>query len=83
MFGYGSGVGTTHAIVLNSDPNNLAATAAYTAAQLPACIAANTCQQVPYNYLRGENFFQLDARFGRFFRFGERASWNSSSKLST
>ena len=73
VFGYGSGVGTTHAIVLNSDPNNLTATASYTAAQLTACIAANTCHQVPYNYLRGEDFFQLDARFGRFFHFGERA----------
>jgi hypothetical protein len=73
VFGFGSGVGTTHAIVLNSDPTNLTATIAYTAAQLAACIAANTCHQVPYDYLRGENFFQLDARFGRFFRFGERA----------
>jgi len=73
VFGFGSGVGATHAIVLNSDPNNLAATAAYTASQLNACIAANTCHQVPYDYLRGADFFQLDARFGRFFRFGERA----------
>ena len=48
-------------------------TAAFTAAQLAACIAANTCHQVPYDYLRGENFFQLDALFGRFFKFGERA----------
>ena len=73
VFGYGSGVGATHTIVLNSDPNNLTATAAYTASQLTACITANTCHQVPYDYLRGENFFQLDARFGRFFHFGDRA----------
>jgi len=34
VFGFGSGVGTTHTIVLNSDPNNnLTATASYTAAQ--------------------------------------------------
>jgi len=73
VFGYGSGVGTTHAIVLNSDPNNLTATAGYTAAQLNACIAANTCHQAPYNFLRGEDFFQLDARFGKVFHFRERA----------
>ena len=73
VFGYGSGVGATHAIVLNSDPTNLTATSAYTASQLNACINANTCHQVPYNYLRGEDFFQLDARFGRFFKFGDRA----------
>ena len=48
VFGYGSGVGTTHAIVPNSAPNNLTATASYTAAQLTACIAADTCHQVPY-----------------------------------
>jgi hypothetical protein len=73
VFGYGSGVGTTHAIVLNSNPNNLLATAGYTAAQLTACIAANACQQVPYNYLRGEDFFQLDSRFAKDLNFGDRA----------
>ncbi|HKE20890.1 MAG TPA: TonB-dependent receptor [Bryobacteraceae bacterium] len=73
VFGFGSGIGTTHAIVLDSDPNNLTATAAYTASQLTACIAGNTCHQVSYDSLRGENFFQLDARIGRFFRFGDRA----------
>ena len=73
VFAFGSGVGTTHAIVLNSDPTNLLATAGYSATQLQACIAANTCSQVPYNYLRGEDFFQLDARFSKAFRFRERA----------
>lgn len=73
VFGYGSGVGATHAIVLNSDPKNLLGTAGYSASQLNACIAANACHQVPYDYLRGGNFFQLDARFGKFFNFGERA----------
>jgi hypothetical protein len=73
VFGFGSGVGTTHAIVLNSDPTNLVATASYTAAQLTACIAANTCSQVPYNSLRGADFFQLDSRFGKSLRFREKA----------
>lgn len=71
-FGYGSGVGATHDIVLNSDPNNLTATATYTSTQLVACVTANTCHQVPYDYLRGEDFFQLDTRFGKFFRLGEK-----------
>jgi hypothetical protein len=73
VYGYGSGVGTTHDIVLNSDPTNLTATAAYTDAQLLACLSASTCHQLPYNYERGEDFFQIDARLGRFFRFKERA----------
>lgn len=72
VFGQGSGVGATHAIVLNSDPTNLTETAGYTAAQLQACIAANTCHQVPYNYLRGEDFFQLDVRLAKTIKFGEK-----------
>ncbi len=73
VFSYGSGVAATHDIVLNSAPTNLLATAGYTAAQLQACIAANTCHQLPYDYMRGEDFFQLDARFGKFINFGEKA----------
>ncbi len=72
VFGYGSGVGATHDIVLNSDPTNLTATTSYTAPQLTACLAANTCHQLPYDYLRGEDFFQLDTRFGKFINFGEK-----------
>ncbi len=72
-FGYGGGAGSTHAIVLNSDPTNIKATAAYTAAQLQSCIAANTCHQVAYNSQRGASFLQLDARVSRAFNFGEKA----------
>jgi hypothetical protein len=73
VFGYGSGVGATHAIVLNTDPTNLTATVGYTATQLQACIAANTCHQVPYNYLRGEDFFQLDTKVSKAVRFADVA----------
>jgi Carboxypeptidase regulatory-like domain/TonB dependent receptor len=72
VYGYGSGVGTTHDIVLASAPQNLTATAGYTDAQLLSCLAANTCYQLPYNYARGEDLFQLDARFGKIFTFKER-----------
>jgi len=72
VFGFGGGAAATHAIVLNSDPTNYTATKAYTSAQLQSCIAAATCEQVPYNAVRGEDFFQLDARFGRNFKFRER-----------
>lgn len=73
VFGYGSGVAATHAIVLNSDPTDLTATASYTSSQLVACLTAGTCHQLPYDYLRGADFFQLDARFGKFINFGEKA----------
>jgi hypothetical protein len=72
-YGFGGGAGATHAIVLNSDPTNLLATSAFSAGQLQSCLAANTCHQLPFDYLRGENFFQLDARVSRMFKFGERA----------
>jgi hypothetical protein len=72
-FGFGGGQGNTHAIVLNSDPNNLLATVKYTATQLQSCIAANTCHQVSYDSLRGAPFIQLDARVSRIFNFGEKA----------
>ncbi len=73
VFGFGSGVGTTHAIVLDSAPTNLLSTVGYTATQLQQCIAGNTCQQVPYDYLRGEDFFQLDFRLSKSFKIHERA----------
>jgi Carboxypeptidase regulatory-like domain/TonB dependent receptor len=72
-FGFGGGQGSTHTIVLDSDPSNLLATKSYSNAQLLACLAAATCEQVPYDNLRGADFFQLDARFGRFFAIHERA----------
>ncbi len=73
VYGFGSGVGTTHAIVLNNEPTDLTATGWDTDAQLLACLSANTCHQLPYDYMRGEDFFQLDARFGKFINFGEKA----------
>jgi len=73
VYGFGGGQGATHAIVLTSSPTNYTATATYTTAQLQACLANNTCEQVGYNALRGEDFFQLDARFSRTFRIKERA----------
>jgi hypothetical protein len=73
VFGFGTGIAATHAIVLDSDPANLLATKGYTTGQLQGCLAASTCHQVPYNYLRGEAFYQLDTRVSRTFRFGEKA----------
>jgi hypothetical protein len=70
-FGFGGGQGSTHTIVLTSAPSNLLATKSYSDGQLLACLAAGTCEQVPYDNVRGADFFQLDARFGRFFTFHE------------
>jgi hypothetical protein len=72
VYGFGGGQGTTHTIVLDSAPTNLLGTASYSDGQLLACLAAATCMQVPYDNIRGEDFFQLDARFARSFIFKER-----------
>ncbi len=72
-YNFGGGAGNTHAVVLDSDPNNLFATKSYTVAQLQACLYGGTCHQIGYNTFRGDDFFQLDARFSRDFKFGEKA----------
>lgn len=71
-FAFGGGQGNTHLIVLNSDPNNLLGTKTFTTAQLQACLAGNTCHQVTTGFLRGKPFYELDARFSKEFKFGER-----------
>ncbi len=73
VFGFGANNGPTHAIVLKSQPDNLLATKDFTATQLQSCIAAGTCTQVGASSLRGQAFFQLDTRFSKTIRFGEKA----------
>ena len=72
VFGFGGGQGATHAFLLNSDANNYLATKGYTASQLRSCLTAGNCTMASYNYLRGQPFFQLDARFSKSFKIKER-----------
>jgi len=44
-----------------------------TAGQLRTCLAAGSCQQVGFDNLRGQAFFQLDTRMSKDIKFGERA----------
>ncbi len=71
-YGTGSGLGTAHAVLLKSAPKDYTATAAYSAAQLQSCVADATCIVAPYDYARGQAFYQLDSRFSRDFIFHER-----------
>ncbi|HEY7180139.1 MAG TPA: TonB-dependent receptor, partial [Blastocatellia bacterium] len=73
LFSFGGGVGATHAIVNTSDPGDVLANNGKTSAQLLACLAAGACEQAPYNNLRGQAFFQLDARISKDIKLGERA----------
>jgi len=72
VFGFGGGQGATHAIVLNSDSTNLLSTKTLNAAGLRSCLSAGTCHQVAFGDLRGQTFYQLDARFSKEFKFRER-----------
>jgi len=42
-------------------------------ASTEACLAAGTCRQAGYDTVRGNYFFQLDARVSKYIKLGERA----------
>jgi outer membrane receptor protein involved in Fe transport len=71
VYGFGSGVGSVHAIVLTSNPHNLTATKDFTVAQLQNCLAIGQCFETPFDDVRGQPFFQLDTRVSKNFKFGE------------
>jgi hypothetical protein len=70
--GYGGGNGTYRATVLANAPTNYTATASYTAAQVLAGVANGTLIELPYDYFHGNQFFQMDLRVSKNFKFGER-----------
>lgn len=83
FFGYGSGTGAAHDIVPVSDPTNYTmfdATAfpksSDAAAAMQSCLAAGQCFQLPFDALRGQAFFQMDARLSKSIRFGDRGTLN-------
>lgn len=73
-YGVGNSTTTDFAILLNSEPNNYTATASYTIPQIQACLAAKTCHTSSFDALRGSPFYQLDMRFSKTFRIGEKVS---------
>ena len=73
VLGVGSGRGNAHIIVPTNDPTNFLAHKDDSAAKLRACLAAGTCKQLPFDFFRGQAFFQLDLRVGKNIKFGERA----------
>ena len=69
---WGYGRNNAHAILLTDQPTNYKATVSYSAADARACLASGKCFQDPFDSLRGQPFFQFDARLGKTFRFKER-----------
>jgi outer membrane receptor protein involved in Fe transport len=71
ILGYGSGY-SRPVVVPNVTPTAYSTYAASTdgpAAQ--ACLGAKACHIVPYDYLRGDPYFEMDARISRNFILGE------------
>jgi len=86
ILGVGGGRGTSHVVVFKDKPNDLTAT--FLAFRNPAtaaidgasrtrfrnCLRSGQCTFVPFDNLRGQPFFQLDARVTKNFRIRERAN---------
>jgi hypothetical protein len=77
MLNLGGGSSAGALIVTNSDPNNL-----LSATHLPlvngslkvaeaACFYSGSCQLAPYNSLRGDPYFDMDARVAKNIKLGE------------
>jgi hypothetical protein len=67
--GYGTGEDNRAVVVASSSPATyLTGTAGQT------CYFAGSCHLVPFNSLRGDAFFQLDIRFTKNFKIGEKAN---------
>ena len=83
VLGVGGGRGTSHVVVFTDKPNDLTATLAAfgdpgasntNRMKYRACLRSGQCTQAPFDNLRGQPFFQLDARLTKNFRIRERAN---------
>ena len=73
VLGFGTGPAAAHAIVQNGSSDLLWENTQTTAA-VRACYLAGNCHQVGFDFLRGQDFFNLDARLTKMIKFGERAN---------
>jgi hypothetical protein len=66
MLNLGGGSAAGALLVLNSDPNNLLATSSMSAlAQAQCYYTTHTCHLTPYDSLRGDPYFDVDARLAK------------------
>jgi hypothetical protein len=72
MLNLGGGSSAGALLVLNSDPSNLLATSSMSAlAQAQCYYTTHACQLAPYNSLRGDPYFNVDARLAKNIKLGE------------
>lgn len=83
VLGVGGGRGTSHVVVFKSSPNDLkAALAAFgdpgasnaNRILYRNCLRSGQCIEAPFSNVRGQPFFQLDARVTKNFKIHERAN---------
>jgi hypothetical protein len=82
VLGTGSGRGTSHVMVFNSSPTDLTATltafgdpsVAANAVKYRNCLRTGLCSHAPFDNLRGQPYFQLDARITKNFKIRERST---------
>ncbi len=58
-------------VVLNSDPNNVLATTTMSKLAIVQCYYSGNCHVVPYNSMRGDPYFNMDARVAKNIKLGE------------
>lgn len=74
VLGFGSGPTAVHAIVPTNDPNNLVWGTTQTNDALRYCyFITHTCQESHFDNLRGQPFFNLDARLTKSIKIKERS----------
>ncbi len=82
VLGTGSGRGTSHVLVFNNSPTDLRATlTAFGSPSVTAnavryrdCLRAGQCSFASFDNLRGQPYFQLDARITKNFKIRERST---------
>ncbi len=74
VLGFGSGPATAHAIVQNGS-NDLLWENTQSTTALRNCYLAGACHQVGFDYLRGQEFFNLDTRLTKTVKLGEQANF--------
>lgn len=74
VLGVGSSNGSFHAVVPTSNHSDFATYAGASVATQQACLSAGTCIEVPFDNLRGQDYFQLDTRLTKSFDFAEKGT---------
>ncbi len=72
VYGFGLRNGAAHAIVPANDPTNFTANKDVSRSALRSCLAAGSCIEVPFDSLRGQEFFQLDLRVSNTIKLGDK-----------